>query len=203
MLRLTPLLLFLGTTAALAAPPRPTSASLRKSFEANAERVIKVQGPKKGGPGVLVSKDGHVVTSVDYVSLEKATLKLNGSEVPAEVVFADARLKVAVVRPLSGEFHAAPVELQKTLAAGDWLLAISPKKGGGAEPKVGQVLRAANEKTPFIETDLFFPPGTPLFDAKGRLLAVLVTAKGRALPLPVIKAKLSEQQQLKVSEDRP
>ncbi|MFL5322002.1 MAG: trypsin-like peptidase domain-containing protein [Myxococcaceae bacterium] len=207
MFRLLPLLLVAVT--ALAHPTtgpaaRPTSASLRKAFEANEAHLVSVsRGKKKHGPGVLVSSTGHVVTSTEYVNLDAAVLQFGAEQVPGEVVFADARLKIAVVKPLSGTFSACAVQLQKPVATGDWLLAISPaKKDGAAEPKVGQVLRT--DKPPFIETDLYLPAGTPLFDPKSReLVAVLVTAKGRALPMPFIKAKLEENQKLTASGTPP
>ena len=40
----------------LAAPPRPTSATLRRAFERNREALVEVQGPHQRGTGVLVGR---------------------------------------------------------------------------------------------------------------------------------------------------
>lgn len=192
--------LLLSSSVAFAAAPKPTPASLRKAFEANAGHVVKVKGPRKSGPGVVVSADGHVVTSTEYVSLDAAKVVSADGELSAGVVFADAALKVAVLKT-EATMSASPVDLDKTIATGDWLLAIGHTKDGAADPKVGQVLRT--DRAPFIETDLFFPAGTPLYDPKGKLVAVLVTSKGRALPMQVVKAKLDGSRPVTAQELAP
>lgn len=190
-------LLLLATTAFAA--NRPTLASMRKAYLANQQSVVKVEGglkkKKRSGPGVIVSREGHVVTSVDYVSLDTATLHLGADVIPVDVVVADAKLKIAVVKPRAGEYAASAVNAKAEFARGDWLVAVALTKKGSFDPKAGQILAVGS---PFFETDIFLPAGTPLYDPKGRLVAVLVTNKGRALPLPAVKLRLSEAMQLSV-----
>lgn len=190
------LLLLLLATCAFAAE-RPTPAAMRKAYLANQPSVVKVEGglkkKQKSGPGVIVSREGHVVTSVDYVSLDSATLYVGDEAIPVDVVLADAKLKIAVVKPRAGEYPASAVNADVTVKTKDWLVAIGRTKDGAFDPKAGQVLKV---NALFFETDIFLPAGTPLYDPKGRLVAVLITNKGRALPIAVVKLKLSEAMRL-------
>lgn len=195
-------LLFLAATSAFAAT-KPTPATMRKAYQVNQPAVVKVEGgPSKkkirSGPGVIVSRDGHVITSVDYVSIDSATLHIGDEVIPADVIVADAKMKIAVVKPRAGEYPASAVNADAKLANGDWLIAVGRKKDGSFDPKAGQILKVG---ATFFETDIFLPQGTPLYDPKGRLVGVLVTNKGRALPLPPVKAKLNAA--MKLSEGTP
>jgi hypothetical protein len=76
---------------------RPTNAALRKAFENNARSVVEVVGPHRSGAGVVVGRDGQVLTSVEHVGLEQATVRVGGQSLPARVVMANAALRAAVV----------------------------------------------------------------------------------------------------------
>lgn len=179
---------------ALAGPP--TRAALRKAFEVNRGSVVEVVGPHRSGVGVLVGASGQVLTSVDFVGLERATVRRDGRELPAKVRLANAGLKVALVEiDPPGEYPATAVRLTEP-GEGDWLVAISRSRKGALSPEVAQVTRASSEATPFVELDRPLPAGTPLFDDKGRLVAVVVVSGGRgrfarALPLPAVKVELA------------
>jgi hypothetical protein len=191
--------LLLLATCALAAE-RPTPATLRKAYLANQQSVVRIEGglkkKKRSGPGVIVSREGHIVTSVDYVSLDSATVFIGDEAIPVDVIVADARLKLAVVKPRAGEYQSSAVNAELKLQANDWLVAVGRTKDNRFDPKAGQVLKVS---ALFFETDIFLPAGTPLYDPKGRLVAVLVTNKGRALPIGAVKLKLSEA--MRVSAD--
>ncbi len=187
------------------ASPRPTHAALRKAFEANRATVVQVRGPRGTGPGVMVGADGHVVTSVDYSGLEAATVKLGEQELPARVLLANAKLGVVVLQlETPGAFRAAAVRLDATFSKGDWLVGVARRRDGSLEPTAGQVFSGPSAESPFVETDLPVPSGSPLFDAQGRLVAVIVKRRGRlssrALPMAAIKLTLAKSEATEARE---
>jgi hypothetical protein len=178
---------------------RPTRAALRKAFEANRESIVEVKGPSGSGTGVIVGADGHVVTSVKYVGLDQALVKRVGEAAQAKVLLADARLGLSVVQLESQlPIRAASVSLAGRFAKGDWLVGIQVKKSGELVPTVGQVRKGPTEKSPFFEAALKLPPGTPLFDPRGRLVAVVMKLRGstcQALPMTVVRDLLQAAKQ--------
>jgi S1-C subfamily serine protease len=187
--------LALALALALSAGTRPSSARLRAAFETNQAAVIEVVGQKGSGSGVVVGARGQVLTAVQFVSLEDARLKVDGRELGAKVVLADATLKIALVQADGdGEWAAAAVRAEGKLSRGDWLVGIGRTRKGALEPSAGQVTREADEQNPFVDTDLGLAPGSPLFDEKGRLVALCVqrlTAGSRVLPIERVKLQLS------------
>ncbi|HLL55946.1 MAG TPA: serine protease [Myxococcaceae bacterium] len=195
------LALFVGVAPGLVAAPAfaeppPTRAALRKAFEANRDTVVEVVGPRRKGTGVLVGRTGQVLTSVDFVGLDAARVRRDGQERAARVLLANAALRIAVVEiDPPGEYPATAVQLNQPPAVGDWVVAISRTKKGAVSPVLGQVMRAPSERSAFLEVQGgAMSPGTPLFDARGKLVAVVVGSGGgraRALPVPAIKERLA------------
>jgi hypothetical protein len=190
-----------------AAARKPTNAALRKAFENNAQAVVEVVGPHKSGAGVVVGAGGQVLTSVDYVSLEEATVKVAGQPFRARVVMANAALKVAVVAmelpraapdagvPGPPAFHPPAARLDETFAAGTELVAIVRDQAGALAPRLVEVSRGRKATSPFVEVNASLPNGTPLFDAQGRLVALAVQRRkssARALPVPEVKGQLAQ-----------
>jgi trypsin-like peptidase len=188
-----------------AAARKPTNAALRKAFENNAHAVVEVAGPHRSGPGVVVGAGGQVLTSVDYVSLDEATVKLDGRSFRARVVVANADLKVAVVAaelpqgpPDAGDapaFRPPAVRLDETFEAGTELVAITRDQGGALAPRLVEVSKGRKATSPFVEVNASLPNGTPLFDAQGRLVALAVQrlkSGARALPVPEVKGQLAQ-----------
>ena len=177
--------------AALARPPTPTA--LRKAFERNEESLVHVVGPKAQGPGVVIGGDGHVLTSVSFVGLDAATVRVGESELSASVVLADAYAKFAVVRIQSAPpLRAAAARLDGGLDPGAYLVAARRTKKGGVAPSVVQVKRPPRPGARFFEVDELLVAGTALFDPKGKLVAIAV-GRSRALPLTAVKAQLAAQ----------
>jgi hypothetical protein len=174
----------------------PTRAALRKAFEANRDMVVEVVGPRRSGTGVLVGHSGQILTSVDFVGLQAARVRRDGKELPARVLFANASLKVALVQvEPPGEYPTTAVQLQPP-GSGDLLVGISRTKKGEISPVLAEVLRAPSERSPFLEVLGAVPAGSPLFDARGKLVAVVVGGgKGRvrALPVPALKERLAAE----------
>jgi hypothetical protein len=169
---------------------------LRKAFETNRPTVVEVRGPRRTGAGVMVGAEGHVLTSVDYSGLETAQVKVGDEQHQAKVLLADARSRVVVLRlEPPGEFRAAAVKLNTTFKRGDWLVGIWRQPDGVLAPLAGQVFSGPTKRSPFVETGLALPSGSPLFDPQGRLVALTVKQLGRhssrALPLAAVKLQLS------------
>lgn len=189
--RLLPLVLLLLTTRA-SAEDRPTLADLRKVLAMHERSVVKVRGGRGTGPGVIVGSEGQVLTSVSHVSLDAAQVEYEGQTLPATVVLANAYLKVAVVAAPTGDYPAVPVRVSTGSPVGQWLIGVVPGRGRTKEKPAAALARKAPE--PFFDVDLALPPGSPLFDTTGRMVAVSVQRKGRgcrALSLEVVRQQLS------------
>ncbi len=192
------LLLVALLLALLFAPPaltRPNPTQLKNAFERHRAALVEVVG-EKHGTGVVVG-DGHVVTSVAFVGLHDAKVLAGGQELPAKVVFADAKLKIAVVK-VAGEFefsaapvHPGPLELKR----GAYLLGLLRGKDGAWKPAEGTLLSGPTRKSPFLEVGLALPPGSPVIDERGQLIAISVAQRGRyssrALPISRVREALS------------
>lgn len=172
------------------APGRPSHAALRKAFEQNAATLVEVSGGRRSGTGVVVGAEGHIVTTVDHVGLYEAKVKLGDRVVPAKVLSANALTKIAVLS-ISEPLRAPAVRTDAPLAKGDWLIGLREKRSFA-----GQIINGRSSKSPFIITALPLPPGSPLFDSKGRLVAVVVERVGKigskALPLKAIQAQVAQ-----------
>jgi hypothetical protein len=174
------------------AEDRPTRADLQKALALHERSVVRVRGLRETGPGVIVGTEGQVLTSVRHINLEAAQVEYDGRTLPATVVLADAYLKVAVVAAPSGTYPAAAVRVATESPAGQWLIGVLPARGKRQARPEAALARAA--PAPFFDVDLALPPGSPLFDANGRLVAVSVQRRGRgcrALPLEVVKQRLA------------
>jgi hypothetical protein len=168
---------------------------LRRAFEMNKQNIVEVIGPRRSGAGVVVAETGEVLTSVDFVGLSEARVRLSGEVVPARVVMANADLKVAMVtiQP-SGHLHACAVDPSASLAKGNWIWGIRRHKNGSLTPVLGKITRSADASAPFMEADFMLPPGSPVFDARGRLVALAVNPNRRhlrAVPIAIVKMQLA------------
>ena len=172
---------------------RPTRADLQKALALHESSVVRVVAPRRAGPGVIVGSAGQVLTAVDHVSLDTTEVEIGGKRLPASVVLANAYLKVAVIAVPNGTYPSVPVKVLPDGLDGQWLIGVVPGKGKRpAEPFTAVGRRSKQE--PFVDVDLPFVPGTPLFDKQGRLVAVVVQrqARGcRALPLSAVKLQLA------------
>lgn len=188
-----------ASPAAFAAPRAPTSASLRKTFEASRRSIVEVVGPHRHGPGVIIGAAGQVLTSVDYVGLYDAHVKRGGQTQPARVRAANAGLRFAVVEVKANEqLPSAAVRLDAALLPGMWLVAVEPARKGELHPVLAQIRRGAQQGSPFIELNVSLAAGTPLFDTTGKLVALAVGQSGRrgrkALPVPEVKTELARSE---------
>ena len=201
MSRLPPLLILLCLIAlpSLAGEARPSRADLQRVMELHARSVVRVRGPRLAGPGVIVGSAGQVLTSLEpvgeeFVGLNAATVEHDGKALPARVVLASAALKVAVVAAPDGTYPAAPVTLLKDgdSLEGRWVVGVVPAAKG--QPARPMAVRASSAPAPFFDVPLALPAGSPVFDADGRLVAVVVQRHRRGcrvLPLGAVKVRLA------------
>jgi hypothetical protein len=192
-----PLLLALVATGAAASEP-PSRAALRKVLALYESSVVRVRGPREAGPGVIVGAEGQVLTSVRHVSLEEAEVEYEGRTLPARVVLANAYLKVAIVAIApSGTWPAVPVRATAESPVGQWLIGVI--RGRGRQKDRPMAAQASKAPEPFIDVALPLPPGSPLFDTSGRLVAVSVQRQGpggcRALPMEAVKRQLAARKE--------
>ena len=183
---------------AQAAAKRPSNAALRKAFERNRDTVVEVWSSRGRGVGVIVGDAGQIATCVDHVDLSSATVRLGGRERAARVTIADARLKLALLEPEvdPGEKHIpVAVDSGAQLTRGTWLVGIDRPLGKRSHPTpfAGRVLRSTRAGDPFIVTDLPLRSGSPIFDVRGRLVAIAIQRLGRIGSRAVLVSSLQTQ----------
>jgi serine protease Do len=142
---------------------------------------------KKGtGSGVIISKDGYIVTNnhvVDFADNVNVTLNDNKKYV-AKVVGTDARYDLAVLKIQGNDFPAVQKGNSDNLKIGEWVLAIGFPYDIGTTVTAG-IVSATHRKAgisdrknvieDFIQTDAVVNPGNSggaLVDATGKLVGI-------------------------------
>ncbi len=145
---------------------------------------------KKGtGSGVIISKDGYIVTNnhvVDFADNVNVTLSDNRKFV-AKVVGTDPRYDVAVIKISASDLPAIQKGNSDNLKIGEWALAIGFPYDIGTTVTAG-IISATHKKInggnsrenrnvmdDFIQTDAVVNPGNSggaLVDAQGRLIGI-------------------------------
>jgi hypothetical protein len=188
-----PALIALAFLLAAPVPPRPSSAALRRAFEAGERALVEVHGHGPGGAGVLVGAQGQVLTALRYVDADGANVRLGSTVLGARLVLRSSALRVAILDMVGdGPYPAMAVRLE-TPEAGAWVVGILLGRDGVAVPRLGRVIHAPGRDGPWLETTLQLPPGCPVLDVSGRLLGVVVEqrhATSLAVPLLAVQAEL-------------
>lgn len=177
-----------------------TQGGLRRAFEAAQSSTVEVIGPSRSGVGVVVAAD-HVVTSTANVGLDRAQVRVGEAVAEARVVAADGKLKLAVLRLEGAPFPLRPAAVRQEPGPrlGEVLLGLEPGRSGTNAPTVARITKSPSEQSPFLESGHRVAPGSPLFDSKGRLVAVAVEKRGRktrALPVAAIRRFLENSMAL-------
>ncbi|HLT32027.1 MAG TPA: serine protease [Myxococcaceae bacterium] len=190
------LLLLLALPAWSADPTRPTRAAMQK-LRAQCERTLWVlEGPAGRGPGILVGQGGELLTSVAHVELTHARLHHGGSTHRGRVLYANATTGLALVRAPSalGLNEAVPIRVLSSFRPGDWVIAVTRDTTGALQTHPLQWIApppaSGQAAGPRAALRAKLPLGTPLFDARGRLVATVVRERGGiswALPIEVMQ----------------
>jgi hypothetical protein len=175
--------------------PHLPPAALRRALEVNAPSMVEVSNGHRRGPGLVVGAHGQVITSTQWVGLDQAVVHHQGLSLAARVVAANASTGVALLEllePPPATLRPSAVSPQAALPRGAWLVGIAHGSKGEWRPQAVQVLRVIEAPRSAALVDRPLPPGTPLFDAKGRLAGLVVRPRGRigaeAVPVAVLRA---------------
>jgi len=176
------------------------------------ERVPRSE--KSVGSGVIVSADGYIITNAHVVmDATDITVKLSDkSELPGELIGADAKTDIAVIKISTGEkLHPATLGDSSKLKIGQWAIAIGNPFGLDRTVTVGVVSGIGREDVGvaqyenFIQTDASINPGNsggPLLNSAGEVIgintAIMSAGQGISFAIPIdmvreISTKLIEK----------
>ncbi len=133
------------------------------------------------GSGFIVSPDGVILTNAHVVQgADEVTVKLQDRrEFRAKVVGSDARTDVAVLKIDAKNLPVAPLGKSRSLAPGEWVLAIGSPYGLESTVTAGVVSATGRNlqdgQVPFIQTDVAINPGNsggPLFNTRGEVVGI-------------------------------
>jgi S1-C subfamily serine protease len=178
-----------------------TSELIKKASQS----VVAVKAQMSRGTGVVLSKDGYIVTC-NHVLAGCGTVKIGQGErtVSAKIVGADPYNDIALLKAQAGEY--TPIELadSEKLNVGQYVLALAnpfnkdqPTATSGMVTNVHGSIRGWRGATALenvIATDAQLNPGFsggPLIDAQGRLIGIntaYVWQRGIAIPINKVKA---------------
>lgn len=134
------------------------------------------------GSGFVVSSDGYILTSAHVISdATEIVVRFNDRrEFNAEVVGADKRSDVALLKVSAADLPIVKIGNPGALAVGEWVLAIGSPFGFESTATAGIVSAKGrslpNENyVPFIQTDVAINPGNsggPLFNLDGEVVGI-------------------------------
>ncbi len=186
-----------------AAPPEPL-AKLQQQIRAVVEKATKatvgIQNGMAAGSGVIVTKDGYVLTAAHVMGdakQEVIVILSDGKRVRAKPLGANRTRDAAMLKIVSGEnWPYAPVGRSSDTELGQWVIAMGHP--GGYEPgrtppvRLGKI--EVNTDGPFgLITDCTLiggDSGGPLFNLKGEVIGIhssiaASTAQNRHVPSDV------------------
>ena len=141
------------------------------------------QAPTRGqGSGFIVSPDGIILTNAHVIKdAQQVTVKLTDRrEFKAQVLGADERTDVAVLRIDADGLPTVKLGSARALEPGEWVLAIGSPFGfentvtAGVVSATGRSLPDGGY-VPFVQTDVAVNPGNsggPLFNARGEVVGI-------------------------------
>jgi serine protease Do len=176
-------------TAALGSGPRggPGQEQIPEFFRRFFDQQPGQQMPRPEpanaiGSGFIISEDGYILTNAHVVREAKEILVglTDRREFPAEVIGADTKTDVALLKIDAEDLPVVSVGNSDALNVGQWVLAIGNPFGleyTATQGIVSAVSRSLPDDTyvPFIQSDVAVNPGNsggPLFDLEGNVIGV-------------------------------
>ncbi len=167
------------------------------------------QKQRSGGSGVLVDKEGYIVTNNHVVEeVDKVKVKLNdGREFTATVKGQDRRTDLAVLQIKAKDLPAATLGDSDKLEVGEWAIAIGSPFGLDHTVTVGVISAKGRSGLgtgtyeDFIQTDASINPGNsggPLINIDGEVVGINAmiiqpgTGIGFAIPINMVKQILND-----------
>lgn len=149
-----------------------------------------------GGAGVIVGKDGLILTNAHVIRSEALHVTLpNGQVVPAELVAQAADYDLAALRVEGSDLPAAALGDSGAVRPGDWVFAVGHPwgiKGAvtsgvviGAGDRLPEMPRGSRE---WVATSLHLRPGNsggPLADIKGHIIGINTVMAGPEVGLAI------------------
>ena len=173
-------------------------------FERFFKEMPKNRRTQGAGSGVIISKDGYILTNNHVVEgAKEVTVTLaNKKEYKAQVVGRDPKTDLAVLKiEAKKSLPAAAMGDSEQLKVGDWVVAIGNPFGlnhtvtSGIVSAKGRVI-GAGPYDDFIQTDASINPGNsggPLFNMNGEVVgintAIIPYGQGIGFAIPVKTAK--------------
>jgi serine protease Do len=142
--------------------------------------------PQQGlGTGVIIDKDGHIVTNNHVVGdADEVLVRLSGEKTPitAKIIGSDPRSDLAVIKiPTSDKLEPAPFGNSDQLKIGEWVIAAGNPFGldnsitAGIVSAKGRSLEQQGQFEDFIQTDAAINPGNsggPLVNIRGEVVGI-------------------------------
>ena len=155
-------------------------------------RSPRLQKQQSLGSGVVVSRDGHILTNnhiVDGADEVRVALSNGKREFLAKVVGRDTKTDIAILKIDAGDLPPATFADSNKVAVGDVVLAIGNPFGIGQTVTMGIVSATQRggmgieEYEDFIQTDASINPGNSggaLVDTQGRLVGICTAILSRS-----------------------
>ena len=143
--------------------------------------------PKGAGSGVVVSKDGYILTNNHVVDgAEKVTVKLQDErELDGKVIGTDPATDLAVIKVDANNLRPATFGDSEALDVGEWVLAVGSPFGQfdntvtagiiSAKGRTGLAAATDERNEDFIQTDAAINPGNsggPLVNLDGQVVGI-------------------------------
>lgn len=134
------------------------------------------------GSGFIIDRNGHILTNNHVIEgAEEIVVRLSDRrEVVAELVGADKRSDIALLKVDASDLPTVKLGRSKELKVGEWVMAIGSPFGfdhsvsAGVVSALGRNLPSENY-VPFIQTDVAINPGNsggPLFNLDGEVVGI-------------------------------
>ncbi len=163
-------------------PELPEDSPFRDFLDKFRDELPEQHESRSLGSGFVISTDGYILTSAHVISgAERIVVRFaDRRELDADVVGADERSDVALLKVAAGDLEPVSIGDADALQVGEWVLAIGSPFGFESSATAGIVSAKGrslpNENyVPFIQTDVAINPGNsggPLFNLDGEVIGI-------------------------------